>query len=58
LGDVVSPDKSEMNELTGILWPAIREMLIEELDDIRSTLKAGDSPPIVALEADVMIEAG
>jgi hypothetical protein len=47
-----------MNELTGILWPAIRKMLIEELDDIRSTLKAGDSPPIVALEADVMIEAG
>jgi dephospho-CoA kinase len=58
LGDLVFSDKSKMNELTGIVWPAIRKMLIKELDDIRSTVKAGDSPPIVALEAAVMIEAG
>lgn len=58
LGALVFSDKSKMDELTGIVWPAIRKMLIKELDDIRIAVKADSSPPVVALEAAIMIEAG
>ena len=58
LGDLVFSDKSKMKDLTGIVWPAIRKMLTEQLDEIRNTVKEGDSAPIVSLEAAVMIEAG
>lgn len=58
LGALVFSDKPKMDKLTGIVWPAIRTMLIKELDDIRSTVKADNSPPVVALEAAIMIEAG
>jgi dephospho-CoA kinase len=57
LGGIAFSNKDKMVELTSIVWPEIRRLLIDELEKIKSTAKAGDMP-MVALEAAVMCEAG
>lgn len=58
LGEIAFSNKDKMAELTSIVWPEIRKLLIEELENIKSTAKADVARPVVALEAAVMIEAG
>jgi phosphopantetheine adenylyltransferase/dephospho-CoA kinase len=53
LGGIVFSDQSKMEELTGIVWPEIRELIKKELGQLESA-----GVKVVALEAAVMIEAG
>lgn len=57
LGEIAFSNKDKMAELTSIVWPEIRRLLIDELKKIRSSAKA-DVMPVVAIEAAVMCEAG
>ena len=58
LGEIVFSEKSKMAQLNGIVWPVIRQLIIDELNSIRSRLDISSPPPIVAVEAAIMIEAG
>jgi phosphopantetheine adenylyltransferase/dephospho-CoA kinase len=58
LGDIVFSEKSKMTELTGIVWPEIRKLLIDDIDNIQKTASLGGSSPVVAIEAAIMLEAG
>lgn len=58
LGEIVFSEKSKMTQLNGIVWPVIRQLLIAELDAIRSRSKVDSPQPVVAVEAAIMIEAG
>ena len=58
LGEIVFSASSKMTELTGIVWPEIRKMLIAELEMIKSGANSDSPAPVVAIEAAVMIEAG
>lgn len=53
LGGKVFGDPAQMKRLTDIVWPEIRRLAAEEIEDLR---KRGETAPIV-LEAAVMIEA-
>lgn len=54
LGARVFGRPAEMSKLTGIVWPAIRELAAQEIARVRA---AGTAPAIV-LEAAVLFEAG
>eukprot|EP01033_Poteriospumella_lacustris_P008581 gene8580-6175_t len=54
LGAIVFSEKSKMQELNAIVWPEIRQLIIEEIDTFR---KETSSVPIVVVEAAIMIEA-
>ena len=58
LGEIVFSDSLKMVELTDIVWPEIRKLLVKELEDIRNNETSTGVPTFVALEAAVMIEAG
>lgn len=52
LGSIVFSDKSKMEELNSIVWPAIRKLLEAALENYRS-----QGTKLVVVEAAVMIEA-
>ena len=54
LGQKVFGKPEELERLTGIVWPAIREMASAEMEAVRSEA----SVPAVVLEAAVLLEAG
>jgi phosphopantetheine adenylyltransferase/dephospho-CoA kinase len=54
LGAIVFSEKSKMQELNAIVWPEIRQLIIEEIDTFR---KETSNVPIVVVEAAIMIEA-
>ena len=60
LGRIVFNSKEEMRELEKIVWPEIREMIKNQLEDIVKDLsnRTLDIPTIVVVEAAIMIEAG
>lgn len=55
LGAIVFSEKSKMQELNAIVWPEIRQLIIEEIDTFRN--ETTNSVPIVVIEAAIMIEA-
>jgi dephospho-CoA kinase len=57
LGAIVFGNPSEMSKLTGIVWPAIRELIIEKLKQYEEQEKASRKPILVILEAAVLFEA-
>ena len=59
LGGIVFSDKSKMTQLTDIVWPAVRQALIQYLATAEeSSVREGRPTPIIAMEAAIMIEAG
>ena len=54
LGPIVFKDKSRMEALNGIVWPAIASLAAQEL----TRLKADEGVELVCLEAAVLLEAG
>ena len=53
LGPIVFSDPNEMNKLTAITWPAIRELIHSKIE----TLESNSSNKLLILEAAVLIEA-
>lgn len=54
LGNIVFGDKAKMNELQSIVWPHIRQKIIDKINELKSTKTC----QFIVLEAAVMIEAG
>ena len=54
LGGKVFGGESRLDELTAIVWPAIRQMALDEI----ATIRASQPNQAVVLEAAVLIEAG
>lgn len=55
LGTIVFSEKAKMQELNAIVWPEIRQLIIEEIDAYRND--PSKNVPIVVVEAAIMIEA-
>jgi len=56
LGSIIFSDPSKKKELESIVWPAIRNKIIQKLEHFKS--KSINTPVTVVLEAAIMIEAG
>ena len=54
LGPIVFSDPKEMDKLTAITWPAIRELINHKIQDLEKDL----ANQLLILEAAVLIEAG
>jgi dephospho-CoA kinase len=48
---------SEMSKLTAIVWPAIRDLIIEKLKQLEDEEKASGKSSLIILEAAVLFEA-
>ena len=55
LGGIVFSDPNEMQNLNRIVWPAIRALLEDRIQQVRGS---DDCPPVIVVEAAVMLEAG
>jgi len=53
LGAIVFADKARMKKLTDIVWPAIQDLALREVAELRAAGKQ-----LIVLEAAVLIEAG
>lgn len=60
LGAIVFSDPDKMRDLTNIVWPALDEALLDEVESrsIESTVKHGNRNTLIILEAAVLIEQG
>jgi len=54
LGSIVFSDKAKMRKLEGVVWPCIREMILQQIADIQ---KCNEEKTVV-VEAAVLLEAG
>jgi len=60
LGSIVFADRSEMEKLERIVWPHVKKVLTDRIDDSKAAWEEGKtdgSLPIVVLEAAVLLDA-
>eukprot|EP01132_Coremiostelium_polycephalum_P003893 gene3893-4859_t len=60
LGPIVFSNSDKMKQLTSIVWPEMKELILNEFNEISIEVKSthSDQPIIVVLEAAVLIESG
>jgi dephospho-CoA kinase len=57
LGNLVFKDTNEMKKLTDIVWPEIRSLILQQIDEITEEEKKSNQLQIIILEAAVLFEA-
>jgi len=56
LGGIVFSDKAEMKKLEAAVWPCIKEMIVQEIQNIKERHQGGPTA-VVVVEAAVLLEA-
>eukprot|EP00026_Physarum_polycephalum_P008293 Phypoly_transcript_08375.p1 GENE.Phypoly_transcript_08375~~Phypoly_transcript_08375.p1 ORF type:complete len:211 (+),score=24.43 Phypoly_transcript_08375:101-733(+) len=59
LGGLVFGNPAKVKQLSGIVWPAVKELAIKEMDKMETAIQNDPSlPPVIVLEAALLLEAG
>mmetsp|Transcript_3056 Transcript_3056/g.6364 ORF Transcript_3056/g.6364 Transcript_3056/m.6364 type:complete len:269 (-) Transcript_3056:2457-3263(-) len=59
LGAIVFSERSQMAKLEQIVWPHVRTMLVEKIDELKEEFnQTDDKQPVIVLEAAILLDAG
>lgn len=58
LGAIVFSERSQMAKLEQIVWPHVRTMLTEKIDELKEEFDQKDKQPVIVLEAAILLDAG
>ena len=61
LGAIVFAERSAMAKLEAIVWPHVKDMLLERINELKESWKksdASDTIPVIVLEAAILLDAG